>query len=138
MEKLNLNNQVITLCGSTKYKLHYQLVNTWLTLNDNIVISVSCFGHTDKLPFQENEKELLDKVHKDKIYISDTIFVIDPNKYVGHSTLSEIGYAENHKRNIFYLSEYYKDFMNWVGDKVNLGWWSNIDVFSELSKEKNQ
>ena len=84
---------IITLCGSTKYKNEFVLINKWLTLHKNIVITVSMFGHSDSEPLNKTEKILLDEVHKAKIDVADEIFVIDVDGYIGESTKHEIEFA---------------------------------------------
>ena len=94
--------KVITLCGSTKFKDQFMEVQKKLTLEGNIVISVGCFGHAgDK--FSDEQKFMLDDMHKRKIDIADEIFVINVGGYIGESTKSEIEYAKKHCKNINYL-----------------------------------
>ena len=86
------NYKVITLCGSTKFKNEFIEENKRLTLEGNIVISVGCFGHSGDV-FTDEQKVLLDDIHKRKIDMADAIYVIDVNGYIGNSTKSEIEYA---------------------------------------------
>ena len=93
--------KVITLCGSTRFKEDFERVNRQLTLAGNIVISVGCFGHAGDA-FTDEEKIMLDDIHKRKIDMADAIFVINKDGYIGSSTKSEINYAwRNHKEIIF-------------------------------------
>ena len=85
--------KVITLCGSTRFKKEFEEVNRKLTLEGNIVISVGCYGHAGD-EFTDEEKKMLDDIHKAKIDLADEIFVINKDKYIGSSTRSEIEYAE--------------------------------------------
>ena len=48
-------------------------------------------------------KEMLDDIHKRKIDMSDEIFVINVDGYIGESTRSEIEYAAAHGKSIRYL-----------------------------------
>ena len=97
---------VITLCGSTKFKKEFYEVQKKLTLEGNIVLSVGLFGHSGDAEVWENmdegtltkTKQMLDDMHKAKIDMSDGIFVINPNGYIGSSTKSEIEYARKHKK----------------------------------------
>ena len=101
--------KVITLCGSTKFKDEFMQQQKRLTLEGNIVISVGLFGHADgdyKTVITDEVKEMLDDIHKRKIDMSDAIFVIDVNGYIGSSTRSEIEYAKATGKEIMYLSEY--------------------------------
>ena len=94
--------KVITLCGSTKFKDDFERINKELTLRGNIVISVGCFGHAGDV-FTEDQKVMLDDIHKRKIDMADEIFVINKDKYIGASTRSEIEYAILHDKPVRYM-----------------------------------
>lgn len=105
------NYKIITLCGSTKFKEEFIKVQKDLTLKGNIVISVGLFGHSGDDEVWENmdegtltkTKEMLDDMHKRKIDLSDEIFVINKNGYIGTSTKSEIEYALKTNKKVNYL-----------------------------------
>ena len=84
---------VITLCGSTKFKDEFMRIQKELTLEGYIVISVGCFGHSGDV-FTDDQKIMLDDMHKRKIDMADGIMVINPGGYIGSSTRSEIEYAQ--------------------------------------------
>jgi len=104
---------VITLCGSTRFKDEFMAAQKKLTLEGNIVISVGLFGHSGDNEVWENmdegtltkTKEMLDDIHKAKIDLSDEIFVINVGGYIGESTRSEIAYALSHGKKVKYLEE---------------------------------
>ena len=93
---------IVTLCGSTKFKEDFERVNRELTLAGNIVISVGCFGHSGDV-FSEDQKIMLDDIHKRKIDMADGIYVINRNGYVGESTRSEIRYAYLHNKTVAFM-----------------------------------
>lgn len=101
--RLSCTYKVITLCGSTKFKTEFLDIQKKLTLEGNIVISVGLFGHSGDNEVWEGKgdgsltetKIMLDDMHKAKISLSDEIFVINKDGYIGESTLSEIKYAES-------------------------------------------
>ena len=96
--------KVITLCGSTKFKEQFLSEQKRLTLEGNIVFSVGLFGHSgDNEVWTENTKEMLDRMHKRKIDLSDEIFVINVGGYIGESTKSEINYAISTSKPVVYL-----------------------------------
>lgn len=105
------NYPVITLCGSTRFKQQFMEAQKKLTLDGNIVISVGLFGHSgdDEVWEQMDEgtltktKAMLDNMHKRKIDMSDEIFVINVDGYIGESTKSEIEYAKINGKKISYL-----------------------------------
>lgn len=102
---------VITLCGSTSFKDEFMNAQKRLTLEGNIVISVGLFGHSGDQEVWENmdegtltkTKEMLDDMHKRKIDMADSIYVINVGGYIGDSTRSEIEYAKKHGKEVQYL-----------------------------------
>ena len=95
---------VITLCGSTRFKEQFLEAQKRLTLEGNIVISVGLFGHSgDDEVWTEGTKEMLDDMHKCKIDMADSIFVINVGGYIGQSTRSEIEYAQRNGKKVIYL-----------------------------------
>ena len=96
--------KVITLCGSTRFKEDFERVNRELTLLGNIVISVGCFGHSGDT-FTEEQKIMLDDMHKRKIDMADAIYVINKDGYIGSSTRNEIKYAIMHGKQVIYMED---------------------------------
>ena len=88
-------------------------VQKQLTLEGNIVISVGLFGHSGDSEVWENmdegaltkTKEMLDDMHKRKIDMADSIYVINVGGYIGDSTRSEIDYAIRHGKKVRYLED---------------------------------
>ena len=48
---------------------------------------------------------MLDEMHRQKIDMSDVIYVINVNGYIGESTKNEIEYAKSKNKEIFYLEK---------------------------------
>ena len=95
---------VITLCGSTRFKERFLEAQKRLTLAGNIVISVGLFGHSgDDEVWTEGTKEMLDDMHNRKIDMADGIYVINVGGYIGQSTRSEIEYAKQNGKSVNYL-----------------------------------
>ncbi len=139
--KNNLENMnVITLCGSTKYKNDFLMVNKWLTLQGNVVISVAMFGHVDKEPLYSDEKEILDEIHKRKIDLANEIFVVDIDGYIGSSTQGEIEYAKSKGKDVRYLSTETTEFEKWKKEFYNrqiLEDWNN-PIYPLIYKDPNE
>lgn len=98
------NYKVITLCGSTRFKEDFERVNRELTLAGNIVISVGCFGHSGDV-FSDEQKIMLDDIHKRKIDMADAIYVINKDGYIGSSTRSEIQYAIKTGKQVIFMED---------------------------------
>lgn len=92
--------EVITLCGSSKFKAEFMAENSRLTQEGNVVISLGMFGHTD-LPDYNWEtdatdlKTMLDRLHMQKIRMADRVHVVCPGGYIGESTRREVAYARS-------------------------------------------
>ena len=97
--------KIITLCGSTKFRKEFEDVMRDETLKGNIVISVGLFGHAEGMDMTSPTKKMLDQLHFRKIDISDEIFVINPNGYIGLSTCDEIHYALAQNKAVRYLED---------------------------------
>jgi hypothetical protein len=75
-----------------------------LTLMGYIVISVGAFGHSgDNEVWSDDTKEMLDDMHKRKIDMADSIYVINKDGYIRSSTKSEIAYALQNNKEINFL-----------------------------------
>jgi len=102
---------VVTLCGSTRFKDQFMEAQKRLTLEGKIVISVGLFGHSGDSEVWDGmdegtltkTKEMLDDMHKRKIDMADSIYVINVGGYIGDSTRSEIAYAIGHGKKVEYL-----------------------------------
>ncbi len=97
--------KVITLCGSIKFKEEFLKIQEELTLGGNIVLTPNFFTTIKKDKITSNTKKMLDKMHKQKIDMSDEILVINVDGYIGESTKSEIEYALKKGKKVRYLEE---------------------------------
>jgi ABC-type lipopolysaccharide export system ATPase subunit len=93
--------RVITLCGSTRFRGDFERLNRELTLQGNVVLSVAFYTHQESVT--NEEKTLLDDIHICKIDLSDAIFVINRQQYVGESTRREIAHALHCGKDVLYL-----------------------------------
>lgn len=100
-----MSTEVITLCGSTKFKKEFLSVLQRFTLEGKIVLTVGAFGHADNIRITDEQKQMLDALHLKKIDMSDSIYVIDVGGYIGESTSREIAYAKSKGIPIRYLSK---------------------------------
>ena len=95
--------KIITLCGSIKFKDEFMRIQEKLTLDRNIVLTPNFFNNIKKEEIDLETKKILDEMHKQKIDISDEIYVINVGGYIGESTKSEIEYAKRKGKKISYL-----------------------------------
>lgn len=94
---------VITLCGSIKFKEEFEKIQEELTLAGNMVLTPNFFHSVKKEEINNETKKMLDEMHKQKIDMSNEIYVINVGGYIGESTKSEIEYAKTKNKKISYL-----------------------------------
>ena len=94
---------IITICGSTKFKALILNKAQELTMAGHIVLMPCVFHHADNVTLSTEDKIKLDNLHKEKIEMSDAIYVVNPDGYIGDSTKSEIDWAQRKKKRIIYL-----------------------------------
>lgn len=97
--------KVITLCGSTKFKKQFREAEAALTYQGNIVISLGFFEQSENIKLSLEKENLFKQMHFRKIDMSNEIFVIDVDNYIGESTRNEIEYAKGKGKIVRYYSE---------------------------------
>lgn len=102
--KIKNKYKIITLCGSIKFKSEFLKVQEELTINGNIVLTPNFFNNA-KIEIDAKMKKMLDEMHRQKIDMSDEIYVINVGGYIGESTKSEIEYAKVKDKKIYYLEQ---------------------------------
>ena len=110
---------VVCLCGSSRWpELHHRVMMEE-TLAGNIVIPMGLYGHADYPPGAKaitNDgdeatavKQMLDRLHFQKIDLADEIIVVSEDGYFGSSTRREIAYAAAKGKRVRY-------WQNAIGD----------------------
>ena len=94
--------KIITLCGSIKFKDEFMKVQEKLTLDGNIVFTPNFFNNI-KDEIDLKTRKMLDGMHRQKIDMSDKIYVINVRGYIGESTKLEIEYAKRKGKKTSYL-----------------------------------
>lgn len=110
-----MDRPIITLCGSSRFKREFSMTQAKLTFEGNVVLSLGLFSQADNLTLKKEDVARLVEVHKQKIRMADSIYVIDPGGYVGESTEREIEYAVGLGKSLRYFSDeypaiYFEDF----------------------------
>ncbi len=100
-----MKREIITLCGSTRFKDQFIEVERKLTIEGKIPLPPAFYGKAEGIEYSSEIEKHLWELHIDKIDISDGIYVIDPGGYVGGSTQKEINYAKNNGKTIRFYSK---------------------------------
>lgn len=101
--------KVITLCGSMRFMEQFYEVQERLGLEGYIVLMpIMHKHHTWSKDYDPDYiGDLVIDLHNTKIDMSDEIFVINVNGYIGESTAREILYAKSKGKVIKYLEDSY-------------------------------
>lgn len=113
--------KIITICGSLKFEEEMKYYAEKLELEGNCVLSI-IYPTKEKDKYSQEEINIFSLCHYKKIEISDTIFVINKNGYIGNSVRNEIEYAKNLNKEIMYLEDMNEE--------------NNILYFNKLVRDK--
>ncbi len=100
-----MKRKVVTLCGSTRFRKEFRKVERALTLSGEIPLPPAIYGKAEGIEYSEELSQKLWEIHLDKIRISDEIFVINPEGYLGDSTKKEIEFAKSLGKVVRYYSK---------------------------------
>lgn len=93
--------QIVCICGSTRFMDEIREANQQWTLNNFIVLAPALVetGVDDG----DETKMQLDKLHLRKIEMSDRVYVVNVDGYIGPSTQREIEHAEKIGKHVSYM-----------------------------------
>lgn len=97
------NIKVVTICGSMKFKKEMMKAAEELELKKGYSVIQCVYFDDNNLKKYNINDERFEKLHLKKIEISDAIFVVNVNGYIGESTKKEIKYAKSLQKEILYL-----------------------------------
>lgn len=92
--------KVVTICGSMKFAKEMQVIATNLETQYGYAV-IQCVDILRNEITSEQMQKVVD-AHFKKIDISDSIYVVNINGYIGESTKREIEYATKHGKQIIY------------------------------------
>lgn len=93
--------KVITVCGSLKFKEIMQEEAEKLALNGYCVLT-PIFPFNKDLKVKKKQLDSFKKAHFKRIELSDAIYVVNKDSYIGDSTKLEIDYATILNKEIMY------------------------------------
>jgi hypothetical protein len=104
-------SKIITICGSSRFIQIMAVIGWLLEKREHAIVCSLHFlpwwyetNVPDHLAEHECVAEEMDNLHLRKIDISDEIFVVDFDCYVGDSTRNEIEYATKSGKTVRYLT----------------------------------
>lgn len=101
--------KIITICGSMKFIKEMMEISEKVELQGNVVLMpIYNPSRPNKDAFPKEETLMLDKMHRERIKLSDAILVVDVEGYIGSSTKSEIEFAKSLNKEIIYYTDLIK------------------------------
>lgn len=98
--------KTFTICGSMRFEK--QMKNIAFKLETLCGFNIlQCTYNENSAALSYDEAENLVNAHFKKIDISDGIYVLDIDDYIGKSTKSEIEYAKKNNKEIIFHSDFY-------------------------------
>lgn len=97
--------KIITICGSLRFQKEMMEIAEKMELEGNCILTVIYPTKENKDAYTEQEFEMFDKMHKEKIKLSDAILVVNVDGYIGSSTKSEIEFAKSLGKEIIYYTD---------------------------------
>ena len=94
--------KIITICGSLKFQKEMMIVAEKLDLKGNCVLT-PVYPTLENLKRTDEQLGKLKEAHFKRIELSDSIYVINKDNYIGKSTKLEIEYAQKLGKEIMYL-----------------------------------
>lgn len=98
--------KIITVCGSLKFYKEMMEITEIMELQGNcMLVPIYNPSKSSKDDFTEEEALMLDKMHKERIKLSDAILAVNVDGYIGNSTRNEIDYARSLNKEIIYYTD---------------------------------
>ena len=95
--------KIITICGSLKFQKEMMEMAQKLAFEGNCVLTPTYLVLKD-ITISDDQIKCLKDEHFKRIELSNAIFVVDVNDYIGNSTNLEIEYAKRLGKEIIYYS----------------------------------
>lgn len=97
--------KTVTICGSMKFKKEMQKIAFWLETKHNMNV-LQCVYNIDDLDITPTERVSLENAHYRRIELSDAIYVVDIQGYIGNQISKEIEFAKSKGKEVIFHSQW--------------------------------
>lgn len=97
--------KIITVCGSLRFMKEIMEITEKMDLQGNCMLSIVYPMKTDKEDYTDEEIDVLNKMHRERIKLADAILVVNVDNYIGSTTKSEIEFAKELNKEIIYYTD---------------------------------
>ena len=103
-----INMKIVTVCGSMKFESEMKKVALILETKYDMCV-LQCVYNEDKLELREDEIIALNRAHLKKIELSDAIYVVNLQGYIGEQVKKEIAFAKNLGKEVIFHTELFEN-----------------------------
>lgn len=103
--------KTVTICGSMKFEQEMKKIAFILETKYDMSV-LQCAYNEKKVELSGREIEALGRAHLRKIEISDAIYVVDVNGYVGEQGKKEIAFAESMGKEVIFHTDFKKRILD--------------------------
>lgn len=97
--------KTVTLCGSMRFEKEMQRIAFELEAGYGVNV-LQCVYNVEGREIGGDERERLERAHYGKIELSDAIYVVDIEGYIGRAVLGEIEFAREKGKEVIFHSEF--------------------------------
>lgn len=95
---------IITICGNNQFKEQIEAVAADLTLQGHIILAPNVFYYDSTEEVPQEVIIQLGNLHREKINMSDAIFVVNVDEQIDANTYAEIDWAQRMKKEVYFLN----------------------------------
>ena len=103
IEKRGKRMKTVTICGSMKFEREMQKISFVLEAKQGYNV-LQCVYNTDNIEILPDDIRRLETAHFKKIEMSDAVYIVDIDGYIGEQVKKEIEYAKSIGKEIIYHS----------------------------------
>ncbi|MDE6845634.1 MAG: hypothetical protein K2J99_07700 [Lachnospiraceae bacterium] len=109
--------KTVTICGSMKFRKEMQSIAFLLETKHNMNV-LQCVYNVDDLDITPAEQTSLESAHFRRIELSDAIYVVDIQGYIGTQVSKEIEFAKSRGKGVIFHSEYGKHLTSFTNSTL--------------------
>ena len=105
--------KTVTICGSMRYAAQMPGIALELELRHGFNV-LQCVYNPENIPLSPEDVQVLSRAHLRKIDLSDAIYVVDIDGYIGQSVAEEIAYARERGKGVIFHREFKDGTTTWI------------------------
>lgn len=99
--------KTVTLCGSMKFADEMKDIALQLEISHDMNV-IQCIYNSHGVHLSDDDMKQIVEAHYKKIELSDAIYVVDIDGYMGESVKKEIEFAESKGKEVIYHTVFMK------------------------------